>query len=150
VTADSNRGTLAAAFVTGAVLAAGVAVLAWNTRTPDFGVRADGSRYAVSTVNGQAFFGRLTRVTRNAVVLSDVYYLQSVVDQQSNERVNRLLERAKTDVHGPTQTSIPLDKILLIETVGPDSEVARTIARAAAAAVAAPTPTPATKNAPAP
>jgi hypothetical protein len=153
----THRGTLAGGFVAGVAVTAVLALLVWLTRVPNLGVQADGARYAVATLNGQAFFGRLTKVTRDAVVLTDVYYLQSTVDPQSNQRVNRLLERSKTDIHGPTQTSIPLDKILLIETVGPDSEVARTIAQSSAAR-AAPTPdsapqstretTPATKDSP--
>lgn len=138
----SRQGVIAGAFVAGALVALLLGLMAWLTRVPDLGVHADGSRYAVATLNGQAFFGKLSRVTRDAVVLTDVYYLQSTVDPQTNQRINRLLERAKTDMHGPTQTTIPLDKILLIETVGAESEVARTIAQAQSVAPAAPAPTP--------
>ena len=133
----SRQGVIAGAFVAGLLVMALLGLMAWLTRVPDLGIRNDGSRYAVATLNGQAFFGKVSRVTRDAIVLTDVYYLQSTVDQQTNQRINRLLERSKTDMHGPTQTTIPLDKIILVETVGADSEVAKTIAQAQPAEPAA-------------
>jgi hypothetical protein len=124
--------------VAGILLAGGFAWLLSLSHYPDLGLKAGPDRYAIATASGPVFFGKVVRVTRDAVVLTDVYYLQSVTDPKTNERVSRLLQRATTDIHGPTTTTIPADKIVLVETVGPDSQVAKSIASATPAPETAP------------
>jgi hypothetical protein len=102
----------------------------WGGR--DFGLGSPGMLHAVTIVGGPVFYGFLDRTTRDAVVLTDVYYVQITPDAQSNQRVNKLVRRADADWHGPEKMSIPYDKIVLVEIVGPRSTVAKLVSEAKA------------------
>jgi hypothetical protein len=131
-----NRLVAPIALVIGAVVAAALAVQAWNAVywspvKPGAGI---GSIQAVTLVNGQVFFGTLRRTTPGAVMLGDVFGLAVNVDQQNNQRTAQVIRRRTAAVHGPVDMVIPTEKILLIESVGKGSAVANAIASLDAAA----------------
>ena len=105
----------------------------------DLGLGSPGTLHAVTIVGGPVFYGFLDRTTRDAIVLKDVYYVQISADAQSNQRVNKLVRRADNDWHGPEKMSIPYDKVVMVEIVGPNSTVAKLVAEASAKAAPAST-----------
>jgi len=113
-------------------LAAALFVLlaACSKEARDLGLGSPGSLYAVTIVGGPVFYGFLDRTTPDALVLSDVYYVQISSDAKSNQRVNKLVRRSDTDWHGPEKMSIPYDKVVMVELVGSTSVVAKLIAEA--------------------
>ncbi len=84
---------------------------------------------AVLLTNGQAYFGRLERLGSSYLDLRDVFYIQSQVDQETNEAVNTLVKRGK-EWHGPDRMILNADHVLFIEPVTPGSMVAKLIADA--------------------
>jgi hypothetical protein len=121
---------LVAALLIGAVIAADLGIDAFYRSRADFHVGPPGTLHSVLLTNGQVYYGRLAGITRSAVVLDDVFYVQVSVDPKSNERTNKLVSREENDWHGPTRMSIPLDKVEFIEIVGERSTVAKLIAEA--------------------
>lgn len=94
-----------------------------------------GALHSVFMIGGQVFIGSLESVDHGSVVLNDVFYFQAqgagapaTGTQQPPARGAQLVRRVDSDWHQPTQMSIPIDKILMIENVGRDSLVARLIA----------------------
>jgi len=83
-----------------------------------------GTLHSVILTNQQVYYGKLEDIGRGSVTLSDVHYVITVQDQQGN-RNNRLVNRRTNDWHGPTRMVVPVDKIIMLEQVGPDSTVAR-------------------------
>jgi len=61
--------------------------------------------------------------------LSQVFYVQVTADEKIGERTNKLIERRTNDWHAPSRMTIPTDKIVFIEEVGTDSQVAKLIAQ---------------------
>jgi len=61
--------------------------------------------------------------------LSDVYYVQTGLDPSNNQRNNRLVSRQQADWHAPLRTTFPADKVMMVELVGPDSQLAQLIAQ---------------------
>ena len=122
----------------GALALALLAVIAWSEaigalrlRSADADLGPVGSLSSVTLSNGQVFFGTLDAVNPDSIVLDDVYYVTTSADQQNN-RQNRLVSREREDWHGPRRMWLPREKILLLEDVGPDSQVAKLIAQAEA------------------
>lgn len=86
---------------------------------------------AVFLDNGQAFFGKLENADANYPVLRDVFYIQRLVNKDTNEAKNTLIKRG-SEWHGPDQMYINSRHIVLIEPVNPDSRVAGLIKEAKA------------------
>lgn len=95
---------------------------------------AIGSKVTVFIIGGQFFFGTLESVDRGTVVLSDVYYFQSPANTVPTlpgaaptipGRNNQLIRRKDSDWHQPDRMAIPVERILIMESVGRDSLVAR-------------------------
>jgi len=93
-----------------------------------------GSKVTVFIMGGQFFFGTLESVDRGTVVLSDVYYFQSPGNSVPTlpgaapmmpGRSNQLIRRKDSDWHQPDRMSIPVERIMVMESVGRDSLVAR-------------------------
>ena len=81
---------------------------------------------AVFLTNGQAFIGKLEGAGTDYPVLRDVFYIQSGVNQETKQVTNVLVKRGK-ELHGPDFMYINARNIILIEPVGPESQVARLI-----------------------
>ena len=82
---------------------------------------------AVVLDNNQVYFGKLTNAGAPYPELTDVYYIQSQVNQET-KAVNSILIRRGNEVHGPDRMFLNAHHIILIEPVGPNSKVAQLIA----------------------
>lgn len=112
-----------------------LAAAAWwqQVRVP-FQPGVPGATYAVQLQNGPMFYGVLRRQEAGYLELADVYYVQPYT-QPDGQPGHRVVSRQKNDWHGPTTLSIPVERIVYVETVGPDSPLARLIAQDKARAV---------------
>lgn len=81
---------------------------------------------AIVLLNGQAYFGKLENFGAPFPVLTDVYYVQSQVNQETKQVTNTLIRRAK-DAHAPDRMVINGRNILYIEPITPGSQVAKLI-----------------------
>lgn len=82
---------------------------------------------AVLLDNNQVYFGKLANSGAPFPELTDVYYIQSSVNQET-KAVNNVLVRRGNEVHGPDRMFLNSRHIILIEPVGPNSKVAQLIA----------------------
>ena len=118
----------AAALLAGAALAA-QAALGWRAATaPALDPGPAGAQYSVQLVSGQVFYGTLIESRPGYVKLGDIYYTQAYT-QPDGQPGNRVVNRRKTDWHGPQAQVIPVEKILMIEVVGAQSPLAKLIAQ---------------------
>ncbi|MYM26507.1 hypothetical protein GTP46_28170 [Duganella sp. FT135W] len=85
-----------------------------------------GGLYSVQLVNGQVYYGVLQEVKPAYIRLGDVYYIQSY-QQPNGQPGNRVVSRRKNDWHGPETQTIPADKILSLDAVGLQSQLAKLI-----------------------
>ena len=81
---------------------------------------------AVLLDNNQVYFGKLEKAGAAYPVLTDVYYIQSQVNQET-KAVTNILVRRGNEWHGPDRMFLNARHILLIEPVGPNSQVAKLI-----------------------
>lgn len=119
----------ALAVALGALLVAAEGVQAWASLNREIAAPlpaeiAKGTLCSVMLVNGQIYYGDLDAANRRYVSLRNVYYVQTLPPAPGAAPANRLVNRRKADWHAPTLMSIPADKILMIEAVGPDSPLA--------------------------
>ena len=118
------------ALLLAAVAAAALLLLAlffWRQQSsPAFSPGPLGVRYAVQVQNGQMFFGLLRAIGPRHLQLEDVYYVQPYTTPDGRPG-NRLVNRQKNDWHGPLTLTIPLDRVVTVEQVGPTSQLARLI-----------------------
>lgn len=128
------KATLTVAAAIGAVLVlAGQLWLDWRASAAHaFDPGATGQLYSVQLVTGQVYYGTLLESRPGFVRLGDVYYTQAYT-QPNGQPGNRVVNRRKTDWHGPEAQLIPAEKILMMEVVGPQSQLARLIAQDRAA-----------------
>ena len=82
---------------------------------------------AVLLDNNQVYFGKLTNAGSAFPELTDVYYIQSSVNQET-KAVTNILVRRGNEVHGPDRMFLNAHHIILIEPVGTNSKVAQLIA----------------------
>lgn len=122
--------TVGLALAIGAVIAACLVVQTWRGEQSFLPTNAVGSLHSVVLINNQVYYGRLDRLDRRSISISHVFYVQILSDEKTGARTNKLVERAKADWHGPAQMTIAIDKIMYIEAVGPDSQVAKLIREA--------------------
>jgi hypothetical protein len=125
------------AVIAALVIGLGIAVsLALQTAQlfvqPRLGLGPLGTLHSALLTNGQVYYGNLQEVGQTYVVLSKVYYVLTSTDEKTGARANKLVERATNDWHAPISMSIPLDKIVFLEIVGPNSAVAKLIAESKA------------------
>jgi hypothetical protein len=91
------------------------------------GPNIDANQYsAVLLDNNQVYFGKLDQAGSRYPVLTDVYYIQSQVNQDT-KAVTNILVRRGNEWHGPDRMILNAHHILLIEPVGPKSKVAELI-----------------------
>ena len=118
---------LLAALATAALIAN--AALAWRAQqAPLLDPGPRGQWYSVQLVSGQVYYGVLLEARPGYVKLGSVYYTQAYT-QPDGQPGNRVVNRAKTDWHGPRAQLIPVEKVLLMEAVGEQSPLARLIAQ---------------------
>jgi len=82
---------------------------------------------AVLLDNNQVYFGKLANAGTPYPELTDVYYIQSQVNQET-KAVSSILVRRGNEVHSPDRMFLNAHHIILIEPVGPTSKVAQLIA----------------------
>lgn len=82
---------------------------------------------AVLLDNNQVYFGKLANAGSAYPELTDVYYVQSQVNQET-KAVNSILIRRGNEVHGPDRMFLNARHIIFIEPVSPNSKVAQLIA----------------------
>lgn len=99
-------------------------------------VQTETEYQAVLLTNGHLFFGKLERVGTPYPILRDVYYVQSQVNPETKQVSNTLMKRGR-EWHGPSVMYLNAQHILLIESVGPESQVAQFIAQSKKQAPAA-------------
>jgi hypothetical protein len=126
-----RRWHVAGALVIASIMAGSLAAIAWQMSVPKLLLVGPlGSLQAVTLTNGQVYYGTLHRDTATSVVLSEVFYVQSTMDASTKEPINKLISRADEDWHAPSLMLIPVDRIMVVERVGPQSKVAQLIAQA--------------------
>jgi hypothetical protein len=82
---------------------------------------------AVLLDNNQVYFGKLANAGSAFPELTDVYYIQSQVNQET-KAVTSILVRRGNEVHGPDRMFLNEHHIILIEPVGANSKVSQLIA----------------------
>ena len=108
------------------VIVAGVLLTVWTTRGAST-VKFDTPYQAVLLDNNQVYYGKVQGLGTPFPVLTDVYYVQQQVNQQTKEVKNVLIRRG-TEWHAPDRMVINASHIILVEPVGPNSKVAQLIA----------------------
>jgi hypothetical protein len=91
-------------------------------------IKFDTTYQAVLLDNGSAYFGKLQGAGTPYPVLTDVYYVQSQVNQETKE-VKSILIRRGNEWHAPDRMFLNARHIVLIEPVGANSKVAELIAQ---------------------
>jgi len=81
---------------------------------------------AVLLDNGNIYYGKLTSAGASFPELTDVYYIQSQVNQET-KAVTSVLVRRGNEWHGPDRMFLNERHIVLIEPVGMGSKVAQLI-----------------------
>jgi hypothetical protein len=84
---------------------------------------------AIVLTTGQVYFGKLEKFGTAYPILTDVYYIQSQVNQDTKQVTNTLVKRGK-ELHGPSVMVLNAQHILFVETVNPDSTVGKLIEEA--------------------
>jgi len=91
-------------------------------RTPAAAAIDPNKFYAVLLNNNAVYFGKLQGLGSPFPVLTEVYYVQSNVNQETKAVSNMLVKRGK-EWHGPDRMVINEKSIVFVEPVGPDSKV---------------------------
>ena len=81
---------------------------------------------AVLLDNNQLYYGKLVNAGSRFPELTDVYYIQSGVNQET-KAVTSVLVRRGSEWHGPDRMFLNERHIVLIEPVGANSKVAKLI-----------------------
>lgn len=114
-------------FVSALVLAVAL-IVSIATRSNEQGY-VDGDNYqVVALVDKQAYFGKITDITDNYIVLSDVYYIQGSSDQNATDATNTTLVKRGCEIHKPSDKMIVYrDQINFWENLQKDGKVAEAI-----------------------
>jgi hypothetical protein len=81
---------------------------------------------AVLLDNGQVYYGKLANAGAKFPELTDVYYVQSQVNQET-KAVSNILVRRGNEWHGPDRMFLNERHVIMIEPVGTNSKVAQLI-----------------------
>lgn len=96
-----------------------------------FGDNAGESTYqAIFLSNGQVYFGSISKISEDYVVLKNIYYLQANDSLQGTNAQSQPFSLVKLgkELHGPTDTMyINKSQILFYEDLRDDSSVVKTI-----------------------
>lgn len=105
----------------GAVTASSVAY--WMSKRE---VRFATPYQAVLLDDNQVYYGKLSGFGSSHPVLTDAFYIKSGVDPQTKETKSILVKRGK-ELHGPDRMYLNAGHIVVVEPVGPTSQVAKLI-----------------------
>ena len=93
----------------------------------------EGGWQAIFLDNGQTYFGRITSINENVVVLEEIYYLQGQPALQTGEQpkeTDLYVRKLGREAHGPEDKMIiPLNAISYLENLSNDSTIVRSISR---------------------
>jgi len=117
--------TLAAGVVTVAVFAG---LVFWFSPERTVAAKAKGYQ-AVLLDNNQVYFGKVADLNTDYPVLTDVFYIQTTVNQETKQQSNILVKRGK-EWHAPNKMVLNARHIIMIEPVTDGSTVAQLIAKA--------------------
>jgi hypothetical protein len=81
---------------------------------------------AVLLDNGQVYYGKLANSGAEFPELTDVYYVQSQMNQDT-KAVSNILVRRGNEWHGPDKMFLNERHVIMIEPVGANSKVAQLI-----------------------
>ncbi|HVI10631.1 MAG TPA: hypothetical protein VND65_20245 [Candidatus Binatia bacterium] len=81
---------------------------------------------AVLLDTGQLYYGKIANAGSDFPELTDVYYIQSQVNQET-KAVNNVLVRRGSEWHGPDRMFLNSRHVVLVEPVGTGSKVAQLI-----------------------
>ena len=107
------------------IVAAAILGNAWMVSHPR-AISFDQAYQAVLLSNNNLYFGKLQGYGTENPVLSEVYYLQAILDPQTKQQTSILRKRGK-EWHSPDKMYINPKQIVLVEPVGPNSRVAELI-----------------------
>jgi len=79
--------------------------------------------------NSQVYFGKIADLGSDYPVLTEVFYIQSTINQESKQQNNILLKRGK-EWHAPDKMILNARHIVMVEPVTPGSTVANLILKA--------------------
>lgn len=82
---------------------------------------------AVLMSNGSVYFGKLDRLWSSYPMMTDVYYVQSISNADTQQTTNVLVKRG-SELHAPDKMILNAENIVLIEPVSPGSRIAQLIA----------------------
>lgn len=83
---------------------------------------------AVLLDNGLSYYGKISGLGTPFPKMTDAFYIQNVEDPKTKAVKHVLVKRGK-ELHAPTETFLDARHIVMIEPVGPSSEVAQLIAK---------------------
>lgn len=81
---------------------------------------------AIFLGNGQVVFGKADFLGQEYVLLKDVFYIRSQINQDTKQATNTLIKKGK-EWHGAEQMCINTRHVIMIEPVSPESQVAKLI-----------------------
>jgi hypothetical protein len=110
--------------VAAVALLAGLTACGWGHRQK--GPEITTPYAAVLLDNGQLYYGKLVNAGSRFPELTDVYYIQSSVNQET-KAVTSVLVRRGNEWHGPDRMFLNEHHVVLIEPVGTGSKVAQLI-----------------------
>jgi hypothetical protein len=120
------RARILAVFLVVVVVVGGLAY--WFS--PERALHATARGYnAVLLDNNSVYFGKVADLGTDYPVLTDVFYIQSTVNQETKQQSNILVKRGK-EWHAPDKMVLNARHIIMIEPVTEGSTVAKLIARA--------------------
>jgi len=117
--------TLAAGVVAVVVVAG---LVFWFSPERTVAAKAKGYQ-AVLLDNNQVYFGKVADLNTDYPVLTDVFYIQTTVNQETKQQSNILVKRGK-EWHAPNKMVLNARHIIMIEPVTDGSTVAQLIAKA--------------------
>lgn len=98
------------------------------TRSPQANpIRWGTTDYAVLLTNGQVFYGKIISADSEFVLLEDVFYLRQ---RTTSEKSELTLVKRGSEFHRPTRMYINARQVQFIEPVGPESDLAKLMAKA--------------------
>jgi hypothetical protein len=100
----------------------------WLSRDRTLAAKTRGYQ-AVLLDNNQIFFGKIADLGSDYPVLTDVFYIQTTINQETKQQSNILLKRGK-EWHAPDKMILNARHIIMIEPVTAGSKVANLIAQA--------------------
>ena len=81
---------------------------------------------AILLQNGEILFGKIQQVTPSYIVVTDVYYTKSTVNPDTKQVAYFIIKRGK-EWHSPEIMYINPSQVIMIESVGEDSQVVKSI-----------------------